>query len=65
MGSRVGRGKELFIKIDKTGVINSANIAKELNSKLFLHVTSKGANHESCFFYLKTKGETENLLKEI
>ena len=62
LGSRVGRGKELFIQIDKTFVVKSCEFAVKINAIFFGHVTSQGANKTSMFFYLKVKGECEEEL---
>ncbi|CAG8652052.1 5614_t:CDS:2 [Funneliformis mosseae] len=59
---------ENFVKIDKDYVLNSAKLVKEQNPNKeihYLYCSSKGANANSPFLYLKTKGEIENGLKEI
>jgi len=53
---------EAFVKIDQTYVINSATIAKEQGCQNFSYVSSQGANAQSMFLYIKSKGETENKL---
>ena len=63
LGSRTGRGKDLFVQIDKTFVVNSCNFAHKLNALLFSHVTSQGSNKDSMFFYMKIKGQCEEELK--
>ncbi len=65
LGSRVGKGKEQFIKVDKTYVINSARLAENLKCRLFLHVTAKASSSNSMFLYMKTKGQVEDELKNI
>ena len=40
LGSWVGRGKELFKKIDYTYVMRSAEYAKELGCDLFMHISA-------------------------
>ena len=65
LGTRTKTGKANFIKIDKTYVIQSFQFAQYLKAKHFLHVTSKGSNANSCFLYMKTKGEVENELKKM
>ena len=62
LGSRVGRGKELFMDIDKTKVVQSCDFAHRIKASLFSHITSKGANPKSWFFYLQVKGECEQEL---
>ena len=65
LGSRVGRGKEEFIKVDQTYVLYSASLCEKFSIPHFSHVTSEGANSTSCFFYMRVKGETENKLKQL
>ena len=62
LGSRTGKGKDLFIKIDKTIVVQTCVLAHEIGALLFSHVTSTGADPTSFFFYLKVKGECEQEL---
>ena len=64
LGSRVGRGKELFIQIDKTFVVQSCVFAQKLNALLFSHITSEGSNKDSWFLYMRVKGECEEELKK-
>jgi oxidoreductase len=59
LGSRVGRGKEEFVKVDYTYVINSAFLCQKLSIPHFSLVSSKGANVNSCFFYFRTKGNAD------
>ena len=63
LGSQVGKGKDLFIKVDKTYPLNFADIAKQNNAKLYVLVSSYGSDSKSSFLYLRTKGETEDELK--
>ena len=65
LGTRVGKGKELFIKIDKEFVLKSCEYASLLKARYFGHVSSKGTSSKSCFLYLKTKGECEDELKKM
>ena len=63
LGSRVGRGKELFVQIDKTYVLASCDFAIKRKALLFSHVTSKGGSPTSWIYYFKIKGEVEQELK--
>lgn len=65
LGSRVGRGKELFKKIDYTYVLESAKFAESLKVPLFMHISAQGSNPNSCFYYMQIKGETERDLQKI
>ncbi|KAI8334474.1 hypothetical protein BD560DRAFT_414558 [Blakeslea trispora] len=61
-----------FVKIDQTYVLKSAKLVAEENKTSddtlapvhFLYCSSGGANKDSMFLYIKTKGETEEALKE-
>ena len=64
LGSQVKHGKDLFIKIDKTFVIQSCKFAHKLNANLFSHVTTNSASKDSMFLYLRVKGECEEELKK-
>ncbi|OBZ86948.1 Oxidoreductase HTATIP2 [Choanephora cucurbitarum] len=63
---------ENFVKIDQTYVLNSAKLIAEENKPSddalapvhFLYCSSTGANKDSMFLYIKTKGQTEEALKE-
>ncbi len=64
LGSRVGKGKQEFEKVDYTYVINSAEICEKLNIYHFTLVSSKGANSKSFLYYMKIKGKAdEEVLK--
>ncbi|KAI8330428.1 hypothetical protein BC941DRAFT_485546 [Chlamydoabsidia padenii] len=68
---------EKFVKIDQDYVVNSAQIIAEENpvetktsetspksSVHFLYCSSQGADKDSWFTYMKSKGQTEERLKE-
>lgn len=57
--------QENFRKVDYQSVIDFAAIAKNHNAKHFVVISAKGADSKSIIFYNKTKGETENSLKEL
>lgn len=50
-------GKEEFIKIDKTAVLDFAKACKKAGVKHFELLASVGIDPKSASFYLKTKGE--------
>ncbi|GBC04207.1 hypothetical protein RclHR1_05570008 [Rhizophagus clarus] len=59
---------ENFVKIDKDYVINAAKLIKQQNPSVdiqFLYCSSTGANANSSFLYMKTKGEIERELAEV
>ncbi len=57
--------KEAFKAIDYQIPLRAAKIAKENNTETFALVSSIGADPESRFFYLKTKGELELKLESL
>ena len=65
VGSRVKVGEEMFRKTDRLGIVETCNLSKELNARLFSHVSSKGINSKSWFLYMKVKGECVDDLKKI
>jgi oxidoreductase len=65
LGSRVKLGEEAFRKVDFEYVVNAAKLAAFLNVHHYSIVSSKGANANSCFLYLRVKGQAdEELMKE-
>ena len=59
LGSRVGRGKEEFRKVDFTYVVNSCEMCEKLNISHFSNCSAMGADKKSCLYYSKVKGEAE------
>ena len=57
--------KEEFIKIDKTAVFDFATVCKKAGVKHFELLASVGINPKSSSFYLRTKGELVEALKEL
>lgn len=57
--------KQQFTKVDYEYVISLANWAKAHHAKQFTVISSIGAKANSPFFYMKTKGEMEQRLKQI
>ncbi|XP_076115823.1 uncharacterized protein LOC143083453 [Mytilus galloprovincialis] len=58
-------GKAGFIKVDHDYEVNSAAMAKSVGCNHFVLVSSYGANKDSSFLYIKTKGQVEEDLKAI
>jgi uncharacterized protein YbjT (DUF2867 family) len=59
-GSREG-----FIAVDRDLVCRFAEIAKQQNARQLLFVSSVGATRQTSNFYLRVKGETEDLLERM
>jgi uncharacterized protein YbjT (DUF2867 family) len=57
--------KDAFRKVDYELVLTIAQRAKEAGAKRLLVVSSIGANAESSNFYLRTKGQMEEAIKEV
>ena len=65
LGSRVGRGKDEFLKVDYQYPVDFANLAKQLDAKVYFLVSSSGSKANSCNLYLKTKGKVEMDIKQL
>ena len=61
----MGRGKDLFVKVDYQYPFDFANMAKSIGAQMYWIVTSELASSKSWSFYLKTKGRVEDDLKTI
>ena len=59
LGSRVGRGTEEFRKVDYTYPVLSCELCEKLNISHFTLISASGAKRNSCFLYMRTKGEVE------
>ena len=57
--------KKLYEKIDHDIPVNAAKIASEKGFRQFLLVSSVGANEKASNFYLRSKGKTENAIKQL
>ena len=57
--------KEELIRIDKTAVLDFATACKKAGVTHFELLASVGLNHKSKSFYLRTKGELVEALKEL
>ena len=63
LGSKVGRGKELFLKVDYHYPLYFADLAISVGAKAYFLVSSIGAKSTSWNFYLETKGKVEADMK--
>ena len=57
--------REAFISVDRDLVCRFAEIAKQLKAKQLIFVSSVGATRQTSNFYLRVKGETEDLLERM
>lgn len=57
--------REAFISVDRDLVVRFAEIAKQQNAKQIVFVSSVGATRQTSNFYLRVKGETEDLLERM
>lgn len=57
--------KDAFLKVDHDMVLDFARKAKQAGAKVFLFVSSVGADSKSSNFYLRVKGEVENNLRSM
>lgn len=57
--------KEDFVRIDRDVVLNFASSCKKEDIQHFELLSSVGVNSKSASFYLRTKGELENGLREL
>ena len=65
LGTRVKVGEQLFIKVDYQYPLDFAALAKELGVKHYGLLSSVGANINSAFLYMRTKGRVEAACKEL
>lgn len=56
-------GKSGLLKVDYTYVLKLAELCKRYSIPKFLVVSSQGANTNSTFFYMHTKGQMEEAIK--
>jgi len=62
---KVGGNKEVYRKIDYDIPVNIARYCKIMNCKNYIVVSAVGADSGSRNFYLKLKGEVEDILKKV
>ena len=60
LGSRTGKGKEEFRKVDYTYVVNSCYLCEKLDIDHFSNCSAGNADKNSCFYYSQVKGEAED-----
>ncbi|KAK7066550.1 hypothetical protein SK128_007392 [Halocaridina rubra] len=66
LGTTRGKsGAKGFVRVDRDYVSHAAKLLKEAGCSQFHLVSSQGANKGSMFLYIKTKGEAEDLVKEL
>ncbi|CAI4221983.1 unnamed protein product [Auanema sp. JU1783] len=63
--TRSKSGADGFYKVDHDYIMNSANLAKSAGVKDFVLVSSGGADANSSFLYMKTKGQVEDETKAL
>ncbi len=56
---------ETYRKVDYDIPVNAARLAKKQNCEKFLLISSVGADSHSTNFYLKLKGEVEEIVREL
>jgi uncharacterized protein YbjT (DUF2867 family) len=57
--------REAFISVDRDLVCRFAEIAKQQNARQVVFVSSVGATRQASNFYLRVKGETEDMLERM
>ncbi len=57
--------REAFLAVDKEAVLRFARACRAAGCRRFLLVSSLGADLRSINFYLRTKGEVEDALREV
>ena len=62
---KVGGNKEVYRKIDYDIPVNIARYCKIMNCRNYIVVSAVGADSGSGNFYLKLKGEVEDILKKV
>ncbi len=62
---RQAKSKAGFYRVDHDYVLNAAELTKRAGTSTFSFVSSLGADASSRLFYLKVKGETEQVLSAL
>ena len=67
LGSRTGKGKEEFYKVDYTYVVDSCTLCEKFKISHFSNCSAGNADKNSCFYYSQVKGQAEDacLEKEV
>ncbi|CAJ0932397.1 unnamed protein product, partial [Mesorhabditis belari] len=63
--TRAKSGAKGFYRVDHDYIVESAKLAKAGGTKTFCLVSSGGANENSPFLYMKTKGQVEREITEM
>ena len=64
LGSRTGRGKDIFYKVDYTYVVDSCSLCEKFNINHFSNCSAGNADRNSCFYYSQVKGQAEDTCLE-
>ena len=64
LGSRTGRGKDIFYKVDYTYVVDSCSLCEKFNISHFSNCSAGNADRNSCFYYSQVKGQAEDTCLE-
>ena len=65
LGTRVKVGEELFVKVDYQYPLDFARFAVKSGAQYYGIISSIGANANSPFLYMRTKGRVEQDIKQI
>ncbi|NXI17316.1 HTAI2 Oxidoreductase, partial [Irena cyanogastra] len=63
--TRAKAGADGFVRVDRDYVAQAAELARAGGCKHFVLQSSRGANAQSRFLYLRVKGEVENLVQAV
>ncbi|XP_064283502.1 oxidoreductase HTATIP2 [Passer domesticus] len=63
--TRAKAGADGFVRVDRDYVAQAAELARAGGCKHFVLQSSRGANPQSRFLYLRVKGEVENLVQAV
>ncbi|KAJ2161090.1 Oxidoreductase htatip2 [Coemansia sp. RSA 552] len=63
--TRSKSGKDGFYKVDHDYILNAAKACKEANVEHYSLCSSGGADKDSSFFYMKTKGEVDSEVQQM
>ncbi|XP_050833471.1 oxidoreductase HTATIP2 isoform X2 [Serinus canaria] len=63
--TRARAGADGFVRVDRDYVAQAAELARAGGCKHFVLQSSRGANAQSRFLYLRVKGEVENLVQAV
>ncbi|NXO64437.1 HTAI2 Oxidoreductase, partial [Phainopepla nitens] len=63
--TRAKAGADSFVRVDQDYVAQAAELARAGGCKHFVLQSSRGANTQTRFLYLRVKGEVENLVQAV